>query len=429
MSINGLFFNPALLKEKLTMKEFQSIPLFDEAFKQNPYSTYQRLLEQSPIHYVLFPSGVYGWLVTGYDAAIETFTHPEIGKNHALGNPRWRALASVMPEPQHSQLQAHLLHQDPPKHTAMRNLVTPAFTASRIESFRGKITAHVNRLLDKICDNGQADLIKDFAAKLPLLVLSEVIGLSETHREQFKREWCKAVVPVGPNDPGRTTYVNLLVELHSYIDTVVDQSRGGDEESLIVRLIAAHDADKLSYNELTSMVFQLLVAGQEPVTNQIGNAVLALLQHPDQMQRLVKAAEISETALAELLRFNSAFELSTWRFFSKPTNLLGASIPAGDSVIVSINAANRDPKHFQCPHKLDLERANNTPLTFGHDHHYCPAASLARLELEISVQQIIMRLPNLRLACPQQELTWTTAILARGLRKLPVTFSSINKSK
>jgi hypothetical protein len=406
------------------MKEIQSIPLFDDSFKQNPNSIYRRLLERSPIHYVLFPSGVRGWLVTGYDAAIQTLTHPDIGKNHALGNSRWRALASIMPEPQHSQLQAHLLHQDPPKHTVMRSLITPTFAASRIEGFRHRITGHVNQLLDTICEKGHADLIKEFAAKLSWLVLSEVVGLSDSLRDQFKSKWCRAVLPAAPNDPDRHAYIGTLVELQTYIENVIALSRGGDGASLVVQLISAHDAGKLSYNELTSMLFQLLVAGQEPVTNQIGSAVLELLRHPDQMQRLIKAQKIDANALNELLRFNSAFELSTWRFFPKTTNLFGVSIPAGDSVIVSINAANRDPKRFQCPHKLDLGRPNNAPLTFGHDHHYCPAASLVRLELEVSLQQILKRLPNLRLSCPPQELKWTNAVQARGLCKLPVTFTT-----
>ena len=166
------------------MKEIQSIPLFDDSFKQNPHAIYRRLVERSPIHYVLFPSGVYGWLVTGYDAAIQTLTHPDIGKNHALGNSRWRALASIMPEPQHSQLQAHLLHQDPPRHTVMRSLITPTFAASRIEGFRERITNHVNHLLDTICNIGHADLIKEFAAKLSWLVLTDVVGLPESLRDR-----------------------------------------------------------------------------------------------------------------------------------------------------------------------------------------------------------------------------------------------------
>jgi cytochrome P450 len=172
-----------------------------------------------------------------------------------------------------------------------------------------------------------------------------------------------------------------------------------------------------------------LVAGQEPVTNQIGNAILGLLQNPEQLQNLRKCRTINNAALNELLRYGNACELTTWRFFSSPTNLFGASIAAGDGVIVSLNAANRDPKKFKCPHLMDLERPDNTPLNFGFDHHRCPASSLVKLELEISVQHILERLPNLRLACPAYKLKWVSAPFTHGLRKLPVLFGPSPKKK
>jgi cytochrome P450 len=403
--------------------------MFDASFKKNPYNAYHRMVGQNAVHYVQLPNGVLTYLVTGYDAAIKTFTHPDLCKSHLQGNPRWRGFSAIMPEPQHTQLQANLFNQDAPRHTEMRRLIMPTFAPERIEGFRDRIAAHVDSLLDALIDKPKVDLMRDFASRLPLLVLSDVIGLSDAHRVKFKREWSRANGPVSRTNPGRDEYLTLLTQIHAYLETVIEESREGNPESLIVQLIAAHDAGKLSSTELLSMIFQLLVMGQEPVINQIGNAILALLQDPAAMQQLVDNPVLDDKAVTELLRLNSSVELGTWRFFSKTTNLMGTSIPAGDPVLISISAANRDERRFECPHKLNLQRENNVPLTFGYDHHKCPAEYLARLQLEISLQQIIRRLPNLKLAVPYSELKWNTTALIRGMKKLPVTFGEKAKTQ
>ncbi len=398
-------------------------PLYGDAFKQNPYPTYARLMNEAQVHAVEFPSGVCGWLVTGYEAAVRTLTDSRLGKRHVLGNARWRARASIMPEPQHSELQVHLLHQDLPRHTVLRGLLTEAFASSRIQPMRASIEIMIHRLIDEICGAGQADLISDFAARLPLLVLSEVIGLAAGHRQQFRPAWCKVVQPVGPSDPGRHAYIGRLRELQAYIDHVIAETRGGNTERLLVRLIAAHDSGALDYAELASTIFQLLVAGQEPVSNQIGIALLALLQRPEQIAKLRAHPELAGAAVEELLRIDGAFENTTWRFFAESTEWYGAHIPAGDAVIVALAAANHDPARFACPHMFNFERTPNLHLSFGYGRHFCPAASLARLELELSLRLLLERLPDLRLACPVEHLRWIPAVLTRGVKALPVTFT------
>ncbi len=177
------------------------------------------------------------------------------------------------------------------------------------------------------------------------------------------------------------------------------------------------------------MLFQLLVAGQEPMTNQIGNALLALLHHPEQLKQLQakqlqKDSVYIDRAITELLRYDGAFAFSTWRFFPESTQWLGATVPAGDSVIVGLNAANHDSAQFSCPHQLNLTRKRNKPLSFGYGHHYCPATRLARLELEVSLQAILECLPNIQLACSSRDLRWINAVLARGLLALPVKYTT-----
>ncbi|WP_449475165.1 cytochrome P450 family protein [Streptomyces abikoensis] len=438
------------------------VPLSGAAYKRDPYPLYARMREAGPIHRVRFPSGVTAWLVTGHEAARETLADPRLGKNHDRGNDRWRERASIMPEPQHSQLQVHLLHQDPPKHTAMRRLVTDAFAPRRVEGMRARFQEMADALVDAMpgaADTGSTDptgstgstgstgptgsagpagstdpadatdaaaepldLVRCFAARFPFQVLAEVIGLPPHLAARFRREWGKVVAPVGPADPGRPAYEALLRELQGYIAEVVADRRGAPGDGLLSRLVEARDGGELTQEELDSMIFQLLVAGQEPVTNQITTAMVNLLRHPGVLARLRAAPELMPAAVEELMRLDSAFELTTWRFLAEDADLHGTRVPAGDSVIVSLCAANRDPERFPDPDTLDLDRAQGPHLAFGHGIHFCPGAALARIELQVALGTLLARLPGLRLAVPDEELSWIPAVLGRGTAALPVAF-------
>ena len=412
------------------------VPLHGPDYKADPYPLYRRMREAGPVHRVEFPSGIHAWLVTGYQAAHATLNDPRLGKNHALGNDNWRRRASIMPEPQHSQLQVHLLHQDPPKHTAMRRLVLDAFAPRRVESLRPRLQELADALVDELPATGGSDLVAGFAAHYPFRVLAEVIGLPAELAARFDRDWGKVVQPVGPRDPGRPAYEARLRGLQTYIAEVVARKRGDhrapgwdEREDLLGRLVAAHDTSGLSREELDSIVFQLLVAGQEPVTNQITTMLITLLRHPEQLAEL--RAGLDEPgrlarAVEELLRHDAAFELTTWRFFAEDSDLFGTTVPAGDSVIVSLCAANRDDEQFPEADRLDLDRTPNAHLAFGHGIHYCPGAALARAELQIAVGTLLARLPGLRPATAPgdrlDELAWIPAVLARGVNRLPVVY-------
>ncbi|MFI6820595.1 cytochrome P450 [Micromonospora sp. NPDC050187] len=399
-------------------------PLYGPEFKRCPYTTYQQLRDKGEVHPVEFPSGVTGWLVTGYDAAVRTLTDPRLGKNHDLGNDAWRKLAAIMPEPQHSQLQVHLLHQDPPKHTFMRRFVTEALNPRRLEALRPQFQAMADELLDDLAPVGHGDLVESFSAKFPFLVLSTVIGLPPHLARRFRREWCRVVQPVGPKSPHRAHYIGLLHGLQAYIAEVEADRRADPGDDLLSRLVEANDDGRLSNEELASMIFQLLVAGQEPMTNQINTAMVALLTHPEALERLAADPALLPRAAEELMRYDSAFELTTWRFFAEDSDLFGTRIPAGDSVIVSLAAANRDPARFERADELDLDRSPNPHIAFGHGIHFCPGAGLARTELQIALETILRRLPHLKLAAEPDELGWIPAVLGRGVERLPVTFTA-----
>lgn len=402
----------------------QPYPLHGKEFKRCPYPTYAGLREQGELHPVEFPSGVTGWLVTGYAAAVRTLSDPRLGKDHALGNDAWRRLAAIMPEPQHSQLQVHLLHQDPPQHTVLRRYVTEAMAPRRMEQLREHFTDLADQLLRPLASRGTGELVAEFTSQFPFAVLSTVIGLPEPLRRRFRREWCKVVAPVGPRSPHRAAYLALLDGLQAYIAEVVADARSRAADDLLCRLVAAADSGVLTEPERDSMIFQLLVAGQEPVTNQLNTALVALLTHPDQLRRLRQNPELLENAVEELLRYDSAFELTTWRFFREPTEVDAHTVPAGDSVIVGLAAANRDPERFPDPDRLELSRTATGHLAFGHGIHFCPGAGLARIQLQVALAAILRWLPELRLAVPPERLDWIPAVLGRGVESLPVTFAA-----
>ncbi|MFF8384999.1 cytochrome P450 family protein [Streptomyces kanasensis] len=420
------------------MPRSEPLPLYGKEYKADPYPLYRKLREEGPVHRVNFPSGVNAWLVTGYEAAHGALNDDRLGKNHDLGNKAWRDRAAIMPEPQHSQLQVHLLHQDPPKHTVMRKLVTEAFTPRNVERKRARFEEIATELLDAALGasdaedgSGVVDVVGAFAAHYPFRVLAEVIGLPEAIAAGFDRDWGKVVQPVGPSDPLRPVYEGRLRGLQNYIAEVVEHKRAHPGDDLLTKLVRACEAGEITKEEQDSIVFQLLVAGQEPVTNQITTALVALLRHPAQLRRLQEAVggEMSDAdkaflvrAVEELLRYDSAFELTTWRFFAEDSDLYGTTVPAGDSVIVSLCAANRDPERFPDADTLDLDRSPNPHMAFGHGIHFCPGAALARVELQIAVRELLNRLPQIRLAVPDEELVWVGAVLARGLNELPVAY-------
>ncbi|TVL94141.1 cytochrome P450 [Streptomyces sp. SAJ15] len=457
----------------------EPLPLHGPEYKTDPYPLYRRLREEGPVHRVNFPSGVNAWLVTGYEAAHRALNDDRLGKNHDLGNSAWRERAAIMPEPQHSQLQVHLLHQDPPKHTVMRKMVAEAFLPRHVERLRGRFEEIAAELLDaavgspgtaeagdstgagdstEVGDStgaagrsagagdsteagdsaaGVIDVVGAFAAHFPFRVLCEVIGLPPELAARFDRDWGKVVQPVGPTDPQRPVYEGRLRGLQNYITEVVEDKRRNPGADLLTKLVRACANGEITKEEQDSIVFQLLVAGQEPVTNQITTALIALLRHPEQLRRLQRAVgggpgadpDLLPRAVEELLRYDSAFELTTWRFFAEDADLLGTRIPAGDSVIVSLCAANRDPEGFPDADTLDLDRSPNPHLAFGHGVHFCPGAALARIELQIALRALLTRLPRVRLAVPDDRLVWVGAVLARGVNQLPVAYGPTGPSR
>ncbi|MDQ4020151.1 MAG: cytochrome P450 [Actinomycetota bacterium] len=376
---------------------------------------YAALAAGGPVHRITLPTGEPAWLITGYDEVRHTLRDPRVIKSEA-------ALANIghglVPPEVFAGMSHHMLNSNPPDHARLRRLVTAAFTRRRIEQLAPRIQQITDQLLDAMPDAAQVDLIDSFAYPLPLTVICELLGVPANHRAEF-RGWSSIVV-TGVL-AGRDTLVAATTAMVSYLRKLVNAKRATPTDDMLSALVAVRDGDDcLSDDELTSMAWLLLVAGHETTVNLIGNGVLALLTHPEQLALLRAEPDRLPAAIEELLRFDGALQVATFRWTAEPVDIGGIAIPAGEIVLLGLLAANRDPACTAQPDALDITRMNNPHLAFGHGIHHCLGAPLARLEGRIALGSLLARFPNLRLAVPPEELTWKSGALMHGLTALPV---------
>ena len=405
------------------MTQTPRVDLFDPDFKANPYPTYARLRSEAPVHRVALPDGRGVWLVTRYEDVSAVLKDERFVKD-------WRdamtpeQLAQIPPIPEVMKpLARNMLDTDPPDHERLRSLVQKAFTPRLIERMRPRVQAIADDLLDAVQDRGEMDLIDDYAFPLPIIVIAELLGVPAEDRNKF-REWSNAAVS------GDTTqeYLEKILLPHmqaftGYLRAMFEEKRKNPNDDLISGLVRAEEAgDKLSEDELLGMVFLLLVAGHETTVNLIGNGMLALLQHPDQLQKLREDPSLIKPAIEELLRYDGPVETSTERFAREDIAIGGTVIPKGEMVMVVIASADHDPERFSNPDELDLTRADNKHLAFGKGIHFCLGAPLARMEGQIAINTLLRRIPELRLADSPGSLTWRPGMVLRGLKGLPVEF-------
>jgi cytochrome P450 len=321
-------------------------------------------------------------------------------------------------------MNTHMLSFDPPDHTRLRALVNISFTPRLVEQWRERIQAIANELIDAIeqQDEREFDLIDAFAFPLPIVVITEVLGVPTEDRASF-REWSNALLD-GAGDP--ETFQRIREQMFAftmYLSNLIETKRQQPGDDLISRLIVAEaDGDKLNQTELLAMIFLLLVAGHETTVNLLGNSTLALLQNPAQKQLLRENPALMRNAVEEFLRFHSPVAVGTSRWAGENLEFGGKQMRRGDVVLVGLAAANHDPQEFAQPDQLDITRKENRHLAFGMGIHYCLGAPLARMEGQIAINTLLQRLPNLRLAVPAEELVWRPSMLLLGVSKLPVRF-------
>ena len=332
----------------------------------------------------------------------------------------------IMEEPVFRNMRHWMLQQDPPDHTRLRGLVVKAFTARRVEDMRPRIQQIVDETLDRIVDQGHMDLIEDFAFRLPVTIICDMLGIPEDHRELFykgARNGGRLLDPVPLSraeiDAGNAG--NLMAQ--AYFQQLFELRRRSPGNDLTTQLVQAEeDGSKLSNEELTGNIILLFGAGHETTVNLIGNGLLALHRNPDQLALLKANPALISNAVEEFLRYDSSVQMTGRVALEDIEDLGGKRIPKGESVLCLLGSANRDPAVYpDRPDRLDITRPNVRPLSFGGGIHFCLGAQLARIEAEVAIATLLRRLPDLKLDNAETP-AWRPTFVLRGLKALPASW-------
>ena len=318
-----------------------------------------------------------------------------------------------------------MLMADPPVHTRLRKLVSRDFTPRRIRELEPRIREMTAQLVDAAARKGSLEVMADVANVLPVMVIAEMLGVPPDLYQTFKH-WSDKIIEadnVLPGMPMPDDIKTAMSELRAYFSKQIDQRRGKPGPDLVSALVAAHEqSEALTAGELLQFVVLLLLAGNETTTNLIGNGMLALGQHPDQMATLRAKPELMPQAIDEMLRYDGPVQ-STFRTATHDTNIGGTDIKAGTGAFVMVAAANRDPAHYRDPDKFDITRNPNDHLAFGEGIHFCLGSGLARLEGAIAIGTMLNRFPKLRLANPAAPLKYKGSYFLRGLAHLEMAIA------
>jgi pimeloyl-[acyl-carrier protein] synthase len=394
--------------------------LLDPEVLAHPYPLYQKLREEKPVYWDPYLSA---WIVTRYDNVQQVLHRfnadrtPTPEQLETMGMKDFGPVAQVMVK--------QMLFMDGAAHMRLRSLASYAFTPARVEVLRGHIGEIVKQLLDKAAARGGGmDLIDEFAVPLPAVVTAEMLGVPVADYEQLK-DWSTTFAEMLGNfqhNPGRIHPVRKAVEgMTVYFREAIAATRKHPREGLIHAFLTAElNGDHFTEEEVIANVIVTMVGGQETTTNLIGNGMISLLRHRDQLELLLNDFSLIPSAVEELLRFESPSQ-QTARIAPSDTEMGGMLIRKGQAVIAVMAAANRDPERFPEPDKLDITRKDNRHLAFGYAAHFCFGAPLARIEAQVAFEALLKRFPNVALAEPLK-LEWRHNLGLRGLAALPVTF-------
>jgi cytochrome P450 len=399
-------------------------PLFNPLapeFIRNPYPHYDQLRRLEPVH--LTAHGMY--LISRHADVSSVLRDKRFGKDFVTRSVR-RYGPKIMEEPVFRSMSHWMLQQDPPDHTRLRGLVVKAFTARRVEDMRPRIQAVVDQTLDRVIPLGKMDLIEDFAFRLPVTIICDMLGIPEEHRETFyngTRDSGRILdpVPLSPAEIAQGNAANMMAQM--YFQQLFELRRKQPGDDLTTQLVQAEeDGSKLTNEELTANVMLLFGAGHETTLNLIGNGLLALHRNPDQLALLKAKPELITNAIEEFLRYDSSVQMTGRVTLDEIDDLGPRKIPRGETVLCLLGSANRDPVAYpDQPDRLDITRPNVRPLSFGGGIHFCLGAQLARIEAEIAISTLLRRLPDLRLDDAENP-EWRPTFVLRGLKRLPASW-------
>ena len=401
----------------------EGAPLFNPLspdFIADPYPFYHRLRAIDPMH--LSPRGFH--VASRHADIISILRDKRFGKDF-VGRMTRRYGPQILEEPVYRSMSRWMLQQDPPDHGRLRGLVVGAFTAQRVEDMRPRIQQIVDKIIDRVEPRGHMNLIADFAFRLPVTVICEMLGIPDEYLEPFLTSSHGSgrlldPAPLTKDEINQHNAFNLASA--EYFRSLFELRRRQPGSDLTTQLVQAEeDGSKLSNEELTANIMLLFGAGHETTVNLIGNGLLALHRHPDQLRLLTSDPWRAATAVDELLRYDSSVQVTSRTTLEDVDDIGGIPLAKGQSVLCLLGAANRDPAIYPNPDRLDITRTNIRPLSFGGGIHYCLGAQLARIECEIAIGTLLRRLPNLRLDDTDHP-DWRQTFVLRGLNKLPASW-------
>ncbi|MGW4112402.1 cytochrome P450 [Actinosynnema sp. NPDC004786] len=391
------------------------LPVERDAGPFDPPRRISDLRATRPVSPLIFPDGHEGWLVTGYDEVRQLLADTRFSSRQDIGvlHVPYGDVAATEPSPQVPGL---FIAMDPPDHTRLRRKLTGAFTVKRMKQLEERVAEIVARQLDELATlTPPVDLVERFALPVPSLVICELLGVPYADRETFQVNSARFLERDVAIDEKMAAYHAMT----TYLAELVTRKRADPDEDLLSDL-ARHD--DLTVEELTGVAFLLLLAGHETTANVLALGTFALLEHPGQLAALRADADLLPGAVEELMRYLSVADIF-YRYATEDIELGGETIGRGCTVVVSLLAANRDPRRFEDPDALDVRRAARGHLGFGHGVHQCLGQQLARIELRAGFAGLLRRFPTLRLAVPADRVRLKSDMNLYGVHELPVTWT------
>ncbi|GAA3097378.1 cytochrome P450 [Pseudonocardia yunnanensis] len=397
--------------------------IMDPALIADPYGGYNRLREEAPVLRGRTPDGSPAWYVTRQEDVRTVLGDPRFVNNATsvpgvkVDSVRDKMFEMVGIPPEYARfLKDTILDSDGERHTRLRKLVSRAFTVRRVNDLRPRVEEITARLLDKFVE--PVDFMADFAYPLPITVICELVGVPEADRPSW-REWGAALTTMRPDVVGVA-----VRDMVTHVQDLIARRRAEPADDLLTALVHVRDeeGDRLSEDELVTMVLTLVMAGHETTAHLLGNGLVALLEHPDQLALLRSDPSLWPGAVHELMRWCSPVQVTRIRYATQDLEMGGVTIRAGDPVQAVLVSANHDPREYTDPERLDVTRRpagrGEGHVGFGHGFHYCLGAALARQEGEVALRAVVERFPNL--APTSSEHEWVQAPGMRRLARLPL---------
>ena len=384
----------------------------DTFLESVPYETFKQLRKEDPVHWNPQTEGTGFWVVTRYDDVVATSTdHKSFASGHGVFIDESVGGSELM-----------MVNMDAPKHTGLRNLISQGFTPKMIRRMEPHVRDIATKIIDEIADKGECDFVTEVAVELPLQVIAELVGIPQEDRHQIF-QWSNQMIAVGDPEYSPTMEVatKAAAEIFAYANELTAERRENPKEDLISVLVQAEvDGEKLEDLEFNFFFLLLVVAGNETTRNLISGGMLALIEHPEQRQRLIDDPSLMPAAVEEMLRYISPI-MYFRRTATADTEIHGQAIKEGDKVTLWYGSANRDEDAFPNPDVFDAGRTPNAHVALGAGGpHFCLGASLARLETQLMFEELLRRLPDIELNGPVSRLR---SYFINGIKHMPVTFT------